>query len=68
MSNTTPVLCIHCQHHTVGKDQFIHHCAHEESKKQGMDLVTGKTYPVTCSIMRMQGAACGPEGKLFRLA
>lgn len=59
-----PRLCIECQYHDETansfNDQTMHKCW------RTVDLVTGKTKPAPCAVVRDNAKLCGPMGKWFK--
>lgn len=53
-------LCTDCTHHILR--DVSHLCTHPHVRT---DPVTGRDHAPACAAMRVAGAPCGPEGRLF---
>ena len=61
-----PKLCTECEHHRERVVSFNDTITYECFKT--VDLVTGKTKPTPCSIVRGKNSLCGEMGKWFKRA
>lgn len=61
-----PKLCTECEHHQERAVSFMDTIIHECWKT--VDVVTGKTKPTPCSVVRRKNNLCGEVGKWFKAA
>ena len=73
-----PLICADCRWYQPQKMALMSHfygkpieyeskCNQQCKASEQIDLVTGERNYKFCLTMRMEGAPCGPEGKLFSL-